>query len=67
MAKRDGHLHELLAGYARFLHEKNLALDKHQPYVVRSSGNGDPNQQIRHSLPDAALGRKVLADRPVTC
>ncbi|NBB81559.1 MAG: hypothetical protein GVY36_19320 [Verrucomicrobia bacterium] len=27
----DGQLREVLDGYAKFLHEKNLALDKHQP------------------------------------
>lgn len=35
MAKRDSHLQEVLDGYARFLREKKLALDKHQPYLVR--------------------------------
>ena len=35
MAKRDSHLQEVLDGYARFLREKNLALDKHQPHLVR--------------------------------
>ena len=35
MAERDGHLREALDGYAKFLQEKNLALDKHQPYLVR--------------------------------
>lgn len=27
MADRDGHLHEVLGGYAKFLQVKNLALD----------------------------------------
>jgi hypothetical protein len=35
MAQRDGHLHEVLDGYAKFLQDKDLALDKHQPYLVR--------------------------------
>jgi hypothetical protein len=35
MADRDGRLHEVLDGYAKFLQEKKLALDKHQPYLVR--------------------------------
>jgi hypothetical protein len=35
MAQRDGHLHEVLGGYATFLQDKNVALDKHQPYLVR--------------------------------
>jgi len=35
MAQRDSHLHEVLDGYAKFLQDKNLALDKHQPYLVR--------------------------------
>ena len=35
MAEHDGHLHEVLGGYAKFLQDKNLALDKHQPYLVR--------------------------------
>ncbi len=35
MAGRDGHLHEVLGGYAKFLQDKNLAMDKHQPYLVR--------------------------------
>ena len=35
MADRDDHLHEVLDGYAKFLQDKNLSLDKHQPYLVR--------------------------------
>ncbi len=35
MAERDGHLHEVLSGYAKFLQDKNLSLDKHQPHLVR--------------------------------
>ena len=35
MADRGDHLHEVLDGYAKFLQQKNLALDKHQPYLVR--------------------------------
>ncbi|MFO7907214.1 MAG: hypothetical protein ACQESR_21745 [Planctomycetota bacterium] len=35
MAERDGHLHEVLDGFAKFLQDKNLALDKHQPCLVR--------------------------------
>jgi hypothetical protein len=31
MAEHDGHLREVLDGCARFLQEKNLAMDKHQP------------------------------------
>ncbi len=30
-----GHLQAVLDGYATFLHEKDLALTKHQPYLVR--------------------------------
>ena len=36
MADRGDPLHEVLDGYAKFLREKKLALDKHQPYLVRS-------------------------------
>jgi len=32
---RDGHLQDVLGGYAKFLQDKNLALDKQQPYLVR--------------------------------
>ena len=35
MADRGDHLHEVLNGYAKFLQKKKLALDKHQPYLVR--------------------------------
>jgi len=35
MADRGDHLHEVLDGYAKFLQDKNLALGKHQPYLVR--------------------------------
>ena len=35
MAERDSHLQEVLDGYARFLRDKNLALDEHQPCLVR--------------------------------
>jgi len=35
MAERDGQLREVLDGYAKFLQDKDLALDKHQPYLVR--------------------------------
>ena len=35
MADRGDHLHEVLDGYAKFLQPKNLALNKHQPYLVR--------------------------------
>ena len=35
MTDRSDHLHEVLDGYAKFLQEKKLALDKHQPYLVR--------------------------------
>ncbi len=35
MADRGDHLHEVLDGYAKFLQEKKLALDRHQPYLVR--------------------------------
>ncbi|MDY0170739.1 MAG: hypothetical protein RBS80_29630, partial [Thermoguttaceae bacterium] len=35
MANRGDPLHEVLDGYAKFLQEKKLALDKHQPYLVR--------------------------------
>ena len=35
MADRDGHLQEVPGGYAKFHQDKNLAIDKHQPYLVR--------------------------------
>ena len=35
MAGHDGHFREVLDGYAKLLHDKNLALDRHQPYLVR--------------------------------
>jgi hypothetical protein len=35
MADRGDPLHEVLDGYAKFLQEKKLALDKHRPYLVR--------------------------------
>ncbi len=35
MADRGDHLHEVLDGYAKFLQDRNLALNKHQPYLVR--------------------------------
>ena len=35
MADHDAHLHEVLDGHARFLQDKDLTLDKHQPYLVR--------------------------------
>lgn len=35
MADRGDHLHELPDGYAKFLQEKKLAMDKHQPHLVR--------------------------------
>jgi len=35
MTGHDGSMREVLNGYAKFLQEKNLALDKHQPYLVR--------------------------------
>jgi hypothetical protein len=35
MPGRDAHLREVLDGYAKFLRYKDLALDKHQPYLVR--------------------------------
>ena len=35
MAGHDAHLREVLDGYAKFLQERDLALDKHQPYLVR--------------------------------
>ncbi len=31
MADHDAHLHEVLDGYAKFLQDKDLALDKHHP------------------------------------
>lgn len=34
MADRGDHLHEVLDGYAKFLQEKKLALENHQPYLV---------------------------------
>ena len=35
MAEHDGHLCEVLDGYAKFLQDKKLAMDKHQRYLVR--------------------------------
>ena len=36
MAEQYGHLREVLDGYAKFLQDnKKLAMDKHQPYLVR--------------------------------
>jgi hypothetical protein len=35
MAGSDDQLAKVLDGYAAFLREKDLALDKHQPYLVR--------------------------------
>ena len=35
MAGGDGRLQEVLESYAAFLREKELALAKHQPYLVR--------------------------------
>ena len=35
MAERDGQLREVIDGYAKFLQDKNLAMDRHQPYLVR--------------------------------
>ena len=35
MTGHDGSMREVLNGYAKFLQEKNLALDMHQPYLVR--------------------------------
>jgi len=35
MADRGDHPHEVLDGYATFLQDGCLALDKHQPYLVR--------------------------------
>ena len=35
MTGNDGSMREVLNGYAKFLQETNLALDKHQPYLVR--------------------------------
>jgi hypothetical protein len=32
MTGHDGPMREVLDGYTKFLQEKNLALDKHQPY-----------------------------------
>ncbi len=34
MAQRDDHMREVHDGYAKFLQEKNLVLDTHQPYLV---------------------------------
>jgi len=38
MAERDDRLREVLEGYAKFLQDNNLALAKHQPYLVRWVG-----------------------------
>lgn len=35
MTERDDRLSEVLDGYGNFLREKELALAKHQPYLVR--------------------------------
>jgi len=35
MAERDGELRKVLNGYAKFLQDKDLALDRHQPYLLR--------------------------------
>ena len=35
MGDRADHLHEVLGSCAQFLQDKNLAMDKHQPYLVR--------------------------------
>ena len=35
MAERDVYLREVIDGYAKFLQDKNLAMDKHRPYLVR--------------------------------
>ena len=35
MPNPDAQLREVLDGYAKFLQDKDLALDKHQPYLVR--------------------------------
>lgn len=35
MAERDGQLREVLDGYAKFLQDKNLAMERRQPYHVR--------------------------------
>jgi hypothetical protein len=35
MADRDCHLHGVLDGYAKFLQDKYLAMDRLQPYRVR--------------------------------
>ena len=55
MAERDGHLHEVLGGYAKFLQDKNLALDKHQPYLVRwvRETRSSPGR-----MPDTASSRR---------
>ncbi len=44
MAERDGHLHEVLDGYAKFLQDKNLALDKHQSPNPRKWRRNDDNR-----------------------
>ncbi len=31
MAQRNGQFREVLDGYAKFLQDKNLAMDRHQP------------------------------------
>jgi hypothetical protein len=56
MAERDGHLHEVLTGYAKFLQDKNLSLDKHQPYLVRSHA-GVPALRPRR-MPDTPSSRR---------
>lgn len=38
MAGHDAHLREVLDGYAKCIQDKNLALDKHQRYLVRWVG-----------------------------
>ncbi len=42
MTEREDQLREVLDGYAKFLQDNNLTMDKHQPYFVRRSGLGEP-------------------------
>ena len=65
MAGHDAHLHEVLDGYAKFLQDKDLALDKHQPYLVRWVRDFLWQQQFLEQASSAvrprAVSRKVEA------
>lgn len=58
MADRGDPLHEVLTGYAKFLQKKKLALDKHQPYLVR---------WLRELLLFALANARYTSSRRWTC